>query len=95
MNEENEYSKSDRIKFALQWLGYDEVTLGKRFNTEKFAEGEKEVIETEITYSSTDGLIPEPIASELVKLMEKVIDFHNEAEPLKQKIEESTKKNGF
>ena len=80
MNEENEYSKSDRIKFALQWLGYDGVTLGKRFNTEKFAEGEKEVIETssnpeEADVDSRIALIYDRASGKILYLDDKVLDY--------------------
>lgn len=86
--EDQEYSIEERITFALQWLGFEEVEIGKKFSTENFKKGE-EVIIKEITYNRTDGIIPEPIAKNLATLLSGILNMHTVEPILKQRIEDN------
>lgn len=80
-----EQTPAERISQALLWLGFEDVEIGKRFSSKKFQENEENVIETEITYSDKDNLIPKSVASQLIKFMENILNYHTQLEEFKAK----------
>lgn len=87
----------NRISQALLWLGFEDVEFEKRFSANKFENGSsgEEVYETNIAYSNRDSLLPNKIADDLIRVLEKIIDHHLKSSKLKEqkdKLEEQFRK---
>ena len=78
--EENSYSIEERISFALQWLGLEDIVIGKHFNVDKFLNKDKEVLDCEISYNNTEKFIPDKAAKSIVYILERVMDYKNRKE---------------
>ena len=96
MSDETIYEKEqleNSISQALLWLGYSDIEFSQRFDAKLFEEGKvaPEVVCTEISYSKNAGLIPEPIAKNLINLLQGVVDYHLKTRNVKLKIEETRK----
>lgn len=89
--QDTEYTYEERIAYALQWLGYEGVEIGKRFSSDKFVKDYEKSLETEIIFENKDNLIPRTISQNVIKLMENILDFHeklNEERALAEKQKE-------
>ena len=79
----------NRVSQALMWLGFEDVEFEKRFSANKFENGStgEEVYETNIAYSGRDKLLPDKIAEDLIRVLEKIIDRHLNNSKIKQQRE--------
>lgn len=83
-----EQTPAERISQALLWLGFEDIEIGKRFSSQKFQNNEDNVIETEITYSNKDSLIPNSVSKQLIAFMENVLNYHNKLQELSKNTKE-------
>lgn len=77
MNEENNYTIEERISFALQWLGLEDIVIGKHFNVEKFLNKTPDTLDSEISYNNIEKFLPDKAAKSIVYILEKVLDYKN------------------
>ena len=90
MNEENNYTIEERISFALQWLGLEDITIGKHFNVEKFLNKNQDTLDSEISYNNIEKFLPDKAAKSIVYVLEKVLDYKKQKEKLKEELPDSS-----